>query len=174
MFSISDREETFAKLSTVIVVFHHAVLPQPPRSGTLPRGRCSPGPNNILTRGQTITESIDEDHAIALVLEPGECSLQHVNLFRASHQNQVDQRRVGLTLRYVTPGAKQQQVATDFVTLVRGNDPFEHFELEPPPQGEMSPQAVALHERIGNIQGQSYLDGTDRAGIDRLRETNTS
>ena len=128
-------------------------------------------PDNILTRGQTITNGIDEDLAVSVELAAGQCSLHHVNMFHASHPNTSDSRRVGLALRYITPQARQQRVDHDFATLVRGEDRFGHFELEPEPQKEMDPDFIALHARISDVQAKIYLDGTNRAGIEGLRET---
>lgn len=128
-------------------------------------------PDNILTRGQTITNGIDEDLAVSVELAAGQCSLHHVNMFHASHPNTSDARRVGLALRYITPQARQQRVDHDFATLVRGEDRFGHFELEPEPQKEMDPDFIALHARISDVQAKIYLDGTNRAGIEGLRET---
>ena len=128
-------------------------------------------PDNILTRGQTITSGIDEDLAVSVELAAGQCSLHHVNMFHASHPNTSDARRVGLALRYITPQARQQRVENDFATLVRGEDRFGHFELEPEPHKEMDPDFIALHARISDVQAKIYLDGTNRAGIEGLRET---
>lgn len=129
-------------------------------------------PDNILTRGQTIDEGIDESRAVALTLNPGECSLHHVNLFHASHKNESSARRLGLALRYITPQARQQRVDEDYATLVRGEDLYGHFQAEPEPLEEMHPDFVALHEHISDLQGQIYLQGTSRAGIGGLKETN--
>jgi hypothetical protein len=35
----------------------------------------------------------------------------------------------------------------------------------------MDPEFIASHERIADIQGSIYLQGTDRAGVDGLVET---
>ena len=129
---------------------------------------------NILTRGQTIERPIDESAAVSVELRPGECSLHHVNLFHASHANESDERRVGLALRYITPQARQQRVDEDYATLVRGQDRFGHFQLEPEPAKEMDPDFVALHAHISDLQGQIYLKGTDRAGVAGLTETNAA
>jgi non-haem Fe2+, alpha-ketoglutarate-dependent halogenase len=129
-------------------------------------------PANILTRGQTITQEIDESRAVALELEAGECSLHHVNMFHASHANYSSDRRVGLALRYITPQARQQRVDQDFATLVRGEDRYGHFVHEAAPEILMQPEFVQLHSRISDIQGQIYLDGTARAGLAGLTETN--
>ncbi|PPR62273.1 MAG: hypothetical protein CFH10_00886, partial [Alphaproteobacteria bacterium MarineAlpha4_Bin2] len=81
-------------------------------------------------------------------------------------------RRVGLALRYITPEARQERVATDFATLLRGEDRYGHFQSEARPASTMHPDAVAEHQRIAEIQGQIYLKGTDRSGTVGLVETN--
>lgn len=118
---------------------------------------------NILTRGQTITKVIDESRSVALELQAGECSLHNVNLFHASHANASDERRVGLALRYITPQARQTLIAEDFATLVRGTDGYDHFSPEPCPQYLMQPELVKFHAHVSNLQGQIYLQGTERA-----------
>ncbi|MCH9672520.1 MAG: phytanoyl-CoA dioxygenase family protein [Gammaproteobacteria bacterium] len=130
--------------------------------------------DNILTRGQTISEEIDESRAVSVELSAGEISLHHVNMWHASNPNEAHYRRVGLAIRYITPGARQQRVAEDYATLVRGEDRHGHFLPEPEPTSEFAPELVALHNRIADIQGQIYLSGTQRAGIGGLRETNAS
>ena len=127
--------------------------------------------DNMLTRGQRITASIHEEDAVCVELQPGQASLHHVDMWHASKPNDSTERRVGLALRYITPQARQTRVAKDFATLVSGNDDFGHFELEPRCERLMDPEFTALHERIADIQGSIYLQGTDRAGVDGLVET---
>ena len=127
--------------------------------------------DNLLTRGQAVAVEVDESQAIDAELQSGQMSIHHGRVFHASHPNTSDSRRVGLALRYITPQARQQRVDHDFATLVRGEDRFGHFELEPEPHKEMDPDFIALHARISDVQAKIYLDGTNRAGIEGLRET---
>ncbi len=129
-------------------------------------------PNNILTRGQTIDAEIDETRAVWTTLQPGEALLHYVDMWHASKPNETDKRRVGVALSYITPGARQERVDTDFATLLRGEDRYGHFQSEAEPEATMHPDAVAEHQRIANIQGQIYLSGTERAGVSGLIETN--
>jgi len=129
-------------------------------------------PDNILTRGQTIDAKIDEEKAVWVMLKQGEASFHHVDMWHASKSNETKNRRVGLALRYITPEARQERVATDFATLLRGEDRYGHFQSEARPASTMHPDAVAEHQRIAEIQGQIYLKGTDRSGTVGLVETN--
>ena len=129
--------------------------------------------NNILTRGQTITQTINEENVIQVELKAGEASLHHVDMFHSSRPNNSMRRRVGLAIRYITPSARQTRIDEDYATLVCGEDRFGHFIKETAPKRTMSKEAVALHERVADLQGKIYLSKTNRAGIKGLIETNT-
>ncbi|MBO89166.1 MAG: phytanoyl-CoA dioxygenase [Rickettsiales bacterium] len=115
--------------------------------------------DNLLTRGQVMKHDIDEDQAIDIIVEPGEISLHHVNIAHASAPNRSDDRRIGLALRYVTPSVRQVTGVPDAATLVRGKDKNGNFEMEPAPEYDMAPAAVALHERVTDTRkGFIYQD----------------
>ena len=131
-------------------------------------------PNNILTRGQTISRDIDESKSVWVSLEPGEVSLHHVDMWHASPPNTTTQRRVGIALRYITPAARQLRIDEDYATLVRDEDRHGHFLPEQRPAATMHPDAIAFHEHVAALQGKIYLAGTAREGLAGLRERNTA
>jgi hypothetical protein len=106
------------------------------------------GEHNMLSRGQEIAVEVDEDHAVDLVLRPGEMSLHHVKMFHGSRHNGSEDRRIGFAIRYLPPHVRQQAGAADSATLVRGEDRFGNFELEPAPAHDLAPDAVAYHEKV--------------------------
>ena len=117
--------------------------------------------DNLLTRGQVLKHYIDEDQAIDIVVEPGQISLHHVNIAHASAPHCSADRRIGLALRYVTPRVRQVTGVPDAATLVRGKDKNGNFEMEPAPEYDMAPAAVALHERVTDTRkGFIYKDTT--------------
>ena len=61
------------------------------------------GAQNMLSRGQEIAVEVDEDHAVDLVLQPGQMSLHHVKIFHGSRQNRAKDRRLGFAIRYLPP-----------------------------------------------------------------------
>ena len=130
-------------------------------------------PENILTRGQTIAQEIDEKSTAWVTLKPGECSLHHVDMMHSSPGNQSNTRRVALAIRYITPSAKQKHHDIDYATLVRGEDVYGHFLPEQAPRAEMDPTAVAFHSEVAEAQGKILLHGTERAGSKGLAETNS-
>ena len=127
-------------------------------------------PNNILTRGQTIINGIEEDRSVWIELKAGEVSVHHVDMFHASTPNQSNQRRVGIAIRYITPSARQTRIDEDYATLVSGEDRFGHFKEEIAPISTMSAEATAFHEHVADLQGQIYLSNTDRNSIAGLAD----
>jgi non-heme Fe2+,alpha-ketoglutarate-dependent halogenase len=103
--------------------------------------------HNLLTRGQEVAVEVDETEAVPLVLQPGEMSLHHVRLVHGSPPNPSPDRRIGFAIRYI-PTSIYQLEGTDSATLVRGEDRYGHFELEPSPEQDMQEDMLALHRRL--------------------------
>ncbi len=99
--------------------------------------------DNLLSRGQEISVDVDESKAAMLQLAAGEMSLHHVRLIHGSDPNPSDDRRIGFAIRYVPTYVRQVAGSADSATLVRGKDRFGNFELEPRPESDMSPEALA-------------------------------
>jgi len=118
--------------------------------------------DNLLSRGQEIMVEVDEAQAAMLELAAGEMSLHHVRLIHGSDPNPSDDRRIGFAIRYVPTYVKQVAGSADSATLVRGEDRYGHFELEPRPDGDMSPDALAYHHMTTNRYSQILMRGTDR------------
>jgi hypothetical protein len=102
--------------------------------------------NNLLVRGQSAAAEVPEDETHCVELRPGEMSLHHVRMLHGSGANASGGDRVGLAVRYlstrVRPGGWRQSA-----TLVRGEDAFGNFMLEPEPRFEGDPIALAWHRR---------------------------
>ncbi|MCB1971398.1 MAG: phytanoyl-CoA dioxygenase family protein [Geminicoccaceae bacterium] len=104
--------------------------------------------DNLLSRGQELAVDVDEADAVDIELQPGQMSLHHVKIFHGSNPNRSDDRRIGFAVRYIPPHLRQQAGTADSARLVRGEDNFGHFELEQPPAGDFSAQALAAHKRL--------------------------
>jgi hypothetical protein len=115
--------------------------------------------HNLLTRGQEVAVEVDERKAARLDLEPGEMSLHHVRLVHGSPPNTSDDRRIGFAIRYI-PTSVRQLEGEDSATLVRGEDRFGHFELEPRPQADLQPEMVRLHQEITERNARILYRGT--------------
>ena len=117
--------------------------------------------DNLLTRGQEITEGIDESRAVNVELEPGEGSLFAFRIAHASHSNGTDDRRIGLAIRFIPPDARQVRSDQDSVALVRGIDTHGHFEIEPEPACDFDPEAVEFHRWAEEERRKILYHGTE-------------
>jgi chlorinating enzyme len=118
--------------------------------------------DNLLTRGQEIGVDVEEDKAVLAELNPGQASLHHVMLFHGSKPNRSGDRRIGFAIRYIPTHVRQIAGERDSATLVRGVDSYHHFEDEPAPTADCTPEACALHAAITQRQFNVLYRGTDR------------
>ena len=117
--------------------------------------------DNMLTRGQEITEGIDEARAVNVELAPGEGSIFAFRIAHASHPNRSADRRIGLAIRFIPPDARQTRSDHDSAALVRGVDTHGHFELEPEPACDFDPRAVEFHRWSEEERRKILYHGTD-------------
>jgi len=122
--------------------------------------------HNLLTRGQEIAVEVDHSKTVRLDLEPGEISLHHVRLVHGSPSNTSDDRRIGFAIRYI-PTYLRQLFGDDSASLVRGEDRYRHFELEPRPIQDMDPDMLALHQAITERNAKILYRGT---GVDSYND----
>jgi hypothetical protein len=120
---------------------------------------------NLLSRGQEIAVTIDENEAADVILQPGEMSLHHVKIFHASGRNLGAQRRVGFSIRYIPTHVRQISGRTTAL-LVRGEDAYHHFEPEPTPNSDFHPEAVAFHAHALNLLMPLLYTGADKPAAD--------
>ena len=134
------------------------VIPGSHREAQLPH-RNTYAENNLLSRGQEVAVQVEEDRAVDIVLKPGEASIHHVRLVHGSQANKSNDRRIGFVIRYLPTHVKQEIAGRDSATLVRGVDLHNNFDLEPAPESDFHPDAVAAHARIIEAQGKILFRG---------------
>ncbi|HEV2547598.1 MAG TPA: phytanoyl-CoA dioxygenase family protein [Stellaceae bacterium] len=115
--------------------------------------------HNLLTRGQEVMVEVNSAARRVITLRPGEMSLHHVRLVHGSPPNASDDRRIGFAIRYV-PTYVAQIAGDDSASLVRGEDRYGHFELEPRPLRDLDPDFLALHKRITERSARILYRGT--------------
>jgi len=116
---------------------------------------------NLLTRGQTVAQDVDEDTAIMGALRAGQMSIHHGLTFHASMPNRSDRRRVGLAIRYTTPAMRQLVAERDYAQLVAGQDTYNHFETVPRPTADGDDEAMTAWKRITDDQAAAYFAGVE-------------
>ena len=102
--------------------------------------------NNLLVRGQKALVDIPEGQARRLELRPGEMSLHHVRMLHGSEGNASGGARVGLAVRYIATHVRQRGWRNS-ATLVRGEDAFGNFDLEPEPRRDGDPATLEWYRR---------------------------
>jgi ectoine hydroxylase-related dioxygenase (phytanoyl-CoA dioxygenase family) len=106
-------------------------------------------PENALSRGQEIAVEVDEKQAVDLNLRPGEMSLHHIWIIHGSNANTSKETpRIGIAIRYTRPEVVQESPTKPFAMLVRGEDTYGNFDLQPPPKIANSQQQQSLHQKI--------------------------
>jgi len=99
----------------------------------------------MLSRGQTVVADIDYQSAKPIVLLPGEFSLHHTLAVHASDPNTGDDDRIGIGISYIPTRVRHVGPTRLSATLVRGQDSYGHFDLEPAPVTDLDPAAIAAH-----------------------------
>jgi non-haem Fe2+, alpha-ketoglutarate-dependent halogenase len=117
--------------------------------------------DNLLTRGQEIAVEVPEGEGVDVPLKAGEMSLHHVLLAHGSGPNTTGDRRICFAIRYIPPHVRQLK-ARDSAMLVRGRDPYGHFDLEPEPRADLDADAVAAHRIAVERSAKVLYDGADR------------
>lgn len=101
---------------------------------------------NMFATGQTL--HVPEDAKLDyLILRPGEFSLHHTYLFHNSMANRSDDRRIGLGISYIPTRCKCSARTRLTASLVRGEDRYGHFDLDPRPVADFDPAALEVHAR---------------------------
>ena len=117
--------------------------------------------DSILSREQYIDAPVDEAAAVDLALNPGEIALFDNAIIHSSKPNFGRDRRIIFLLEMV-PTIAYQESPRESATLVRGEDAFGHFDVDPRPQKEMGQDELAAWHRAVEIQASVLFRGAQR------------
>jgi hypothetical protein len=112
--------------------------------------------NSINGAGQSIVDPFDQGGTAMMELPAGSFSLHHTLCRHRSAPNRAGHRRVGLGISYIPASSRLDGRVRMYARLVRGRDPDGHFELIPPPEGELHPAALARHELVYGRYRDNY------------------
>jgi hypothetical protein len=118
--------------------------------------------DNMLTRGQSIREGIDETRAALMPLQAGEMSLHNYCLAHASGPNLSVDRRIGVSMHFMPPETKQVVGSWDCAALVRGSDRYGHFDPTPVPTRDFDPEVMPFHARASGALRDVLYSGAAR------------
>ena len=116
--------------------------------GELSPHRDTFGKDNMLSRGQEMEVAVDPARCVDMPLKPGQMSLHHVKIAHGSGPNETDDRRIGLVIRYVPAHVKQTTGMRDTAALVRGENRYGNFDLQPRAVGDFTEEALAAHKEF--------------------------
>jgi chlorinating enzyme len=100
---------------------------------------------NLLSRGQTLTEEVDCSRTVFMPVKAGQFSLHHTHLVHNSRPNRSRHRRVGLGISYIPTHARCTAKSRVTAMLVRGQDRYGNFDEERRPLVEAGPEERAFH-----------------------------
>ena len=115
--------------------------------------------DNMLTRGQEISADLDETKAVFMPLDVGQMSIHSYRLAHSSGPNETTERRIGVSMHYLPPDTRQIVGEWDCAMLVRGSDPYGHFEEAPVPARDFDPALVAFHEKAARALSDVLYTG---------------
>ena len=136
------------------------MIPGSHKGGQLPH-RTTKDSNNLLHHGQTI-EGVSEEQSRCIPLNAGEASLHDGWTLHTSYPNKSDDRRIGLTINYISTDMFQTQTEHDSAMLVRGVDHFNHFKIDTPSSTIFDEDAWNKQKDYEDLLYQTY-DKMNRA-----------
>jgi len=136
------------------------MIPGSHKGGQLPH-RTTKDSNNLLHHGQTI-EGVSEEQSRCIPLKAGETSLHHGWTMHTSYPNKSDDRRIGLTINYISTDMFQTQTEHDSAMLVRGVDHYKHFKIDTPSSTVFDENAWNKQKDYEDLLYQTY-DKMNRA-----------
>ena len=130
-----------------------------------------PHPDNLLIRGQTI-KNVELEKTIPMVLKAGEFSLHHEAIVHGSDPNNSDQRRIGLSIHYISTDVKRigynNKGDLPTASLVRGFDNYNYWEHAAEPIGEFDGNFLDKMERT---RAQFFQRGREGEFADKPART---
>ena len=102
-------------------------------------------PENLLSRGQTLSVDVDRSRTAFMPVKAGQFSLHHTHLVHNSRPNRSNDRRIGLGISYIPTHARCTAARRVSAMLVRGTDKYGHFDEERRPSFEAGPEERAFH-----------------------------
>ncbi len=118
--------------------------------------------DNLLSRGQEVAVEVNEGEAVPVVLKPGQVSLHHGRMFHASGPNTTDDRRIGMAIRYVTPGVRQIVAARDYALPARGTDRSGNWIHVTPPAEAFGAANLTLYDQVRADQLVALAEGAEQ------------
>ena len=102
-------------------------------------------PNSINSAGQRTVADFPTGNTAPVPLRPGQFSIHHTLAVHASGPNRSGDRRIGIGISYIPANVRHIGSIRAPATLVRGEDRYGHFDLEPRPDDGLDRDSYYRH-----------------------------
>ncbi len=125
--------------------------------------------DSLTASGQAIVEWIDESQNQMVTLKAGQYSLHHTCCAHQSGPNNSDIRRMGIAMNFIPTHVEHYGPGPMPASLIRGEDHYGHFALQPSPKADFDADAIACHEKSYTIWVDNYFEQLRRH--EKVQET---
>ena len=119
--------------------------------------------NNLLTRGQTIT-NVPLDKTEPIILKAGQVSLHHPLIVHGSGLNQSNDRRIGFVIQSYIGTNVNQVIGKMFVQKARGEDKYKFHEYSKIPIELMGKSEIASQNKANEELAKIFYSGSKKIG----------
>ena len=119
--------------------------------------------NNLLTRGQTIT-NVPLDKTEPIILKNGQISLHHPLIVHGSGLNQSNDRRIGFVIQSYIGTNVNQVIGKMFVQKARGEDKYKFHEYSKIPIELMGKSEIASQNKANEELAKIFYSGSKKIG----------
>ena len=119
--------------------------------------------NNLLTRGQTIT-NVQLDRTDPIILKAGQVSLHHPKIVHGSGLNQSNDRRIGFVIQSYIGTNVNQVIGKMYVQRARGEDKYKYHEYSKTPFELMGKNEVTSQNKANEELSKIFYSGSKKIG----------
>ena len=119
--------------------------------------------NNLLTRGQTIT-NVPLDKTEPIILKAGQVSLHHPLIVHGSGLNQSNDRRIGFVIQSYIGSNVNQVIGKMYVQLARGIDKYKYHEYSKVPVELMGKNEVSSQNKANDELSKIFYKDSKKIG----------
>ncbi len=119
--------------------------------------------NNLLTRGQTIT-NVQLDRTDPIILKAGQVSLHHPKIVHGSGLNQSNDRRIGFVIQSYIGTNVNQVIGKMYVQRARGEDKYKYHEYSKIPLELMGKDEVTSQNKANEELSKIFYSGSKKIG----------
>ena len=119
--------------------------------------------NNLLTRGQTIT-NVPLDKTDPIILKAGQVSLHHPTIVHGSGLNLSDDRRIGFVIQSYIGDNVNQVIGKMYVQKARGEDNYKYHEYSNVPIKLMGNNEVYSQNKANDELAKIFYSGSKKIG----------